>query len=291
MEIDSTNGIGVVINTYDDHIELFERCINSLLVQDTIKEIIVVDSSKNSFIKDVCAKKGGKMRYYYTLPKGVSEAKNEGVLLSNYDIVAFTDTDCIVDKNWAENLYKSFSDNVAIVGGRILPKWLAKPNKIFLNSAIAQGFFSFFDMGDHLKEVEIIFGGGFAINKSLIKGQIFLPNLRTKRNLICGEETSLCKKVRNDKLKVIYNPSVIVWHQIPKERTSYRWMWRRMYDGGISRMIEGGRPTPRNVDAPYNMYDAIFLLIFIIPYIYGLFEGLRLSRLRSQSYSFQMRLD
>jgi glycosyltransferase involved in cell wall biosynthesis len=267
------SGISVVICTYDEPIEFFERCINSLLDQQTIKELIIMDSSKNSFMKDICDKKGGKIQYYYTPPRGVSEAKNEGVLHSNYDIVAFTDSDCIVDKNWAENLYTSFSDDVAIVGGKIFPKWLAKPNKIFLNSAIAQGFYSFFDRGDQLKEVEIIFGGGYAINKTLINGQIFSPNLRKKDNLICGEETTLCQRVRNDKLKVIYNPSVIIWHQIPKERIKFGWMWKRIYSGGISRVISGGRPTPRAVNMPYNFYDAMFLMIFIVPYLCGIFKG------------------
>lgn len=276
----NVNGISVVICTYDEPMELFESCINSLSVQETIKELIVIDSSKNSFIKDFCIKKGGNIRYYYTLPRGVSEAKNEGVLHSYCDIVAFTDSDCMVEKDWAKNLYTSFSENVAIVGGKILPKWLVEPNKIFLNSAIVQGFYSLFDMGDQLKEVEIIFGGGFAVNKTLIKGHVFRNSLRTKENLICGEETDLCKRVKENKLKVIYNPSVIIWHQIPRERISFRWMWKRVYSSGITRAMLGGKPTPKVVNVPYNFYDVLFLSIFIVPYLYGFF----ITKIRQNEY-------
>ncbi len=270
------DGMSVVICTYDDPVELFERCINSLLIQSTIKELIIIDSSKNSSIKssikDFCTRHE-KMRYYYTPPRGVSEAKNEGASLSKYNIVGFTDSDCIAHEKWAENLLASFSENVAVVGGKIYPKWLSEPNKIFLSSTIAQGFYSFFDMGDQLKEVEMIFGGGFAINKNLINGQIFSLNLRKKENLICGEETTLCKRIREDKLKVIYNPSVIIWHQIPKERTNFGWLAKRLYYGGISRILSGSMPTPKVVNRPYNFYDALFLIIFITPYMCGLFSG------------------
>lgn len=272
MNVDNKDGMSVVVCTYDDPIELFEKCMSSLLTQSIIKELIIIDSSINSLIKDFCVGHE-KMKYYYTPPRGVSEAKNEGVIHSSYDIVAFTDSDCIVDEKWAENLYASFSGNIAIVGGKIYPKWLSKPNKILSNSAIVQGFYSFFDMGNQLKEVEMIFGGGFAINKSLIKGQIFSSNLRKKDNLICGEETTLCRRVRDEKLKVIYNPSVIIWHQIPKERANFGWLAKRLYYGGISRVIAGGKPTPKAVNISYNLYDIIFLIIFIIPYICGLFNG------------------
>lgn len=276
MNIYNKDGMSVVVCTYDDPIELFEKCINSLLIQSIIKELIIIDSSKNSYIKDFCIIHE-KIKYYYTPPRGVSEAKNEGASRSNYNIVAFTDSDCVVDEKWAENLLASFSENVAIVGGKIFPKWLSEPNKIFLSSTIAQGFYSFFDMGDQLKEVEIIFGGGFAINKSLIKGQIFSLNLRKKENLICGEETTLCKRVREDKLKVIYNPSVIIWHQIPKERANFGWLTKRLYYGGISRILSGSMPTPKVVNSPYNFYDVLFLIIFITPYMCGLFSGFFIS--------------
>lgn len=272
MNTDNKDCMSVVVCTYDDPIEFFAKCMNSLLTQSVIKEIIVVDSSKKSTIKDFCIRYE-KIKYYYTRPRGVSEAKNEGVTHCDCNIVAFTDCDCIVHEKWAENLLGSFSDNVAIVGGKIFPKWLSKPNKIFLNSTIAQGFYSFFDMGDELKDVDMIFGGGFAINKSLIKGHIFSPNLRKKENLICGEETTLCKRVRNDNLRVIYNPSIIIWHQIPKERANFGWLAKRLYYGGITKILSGGMPTPKVVNDPYNFYDAAFLVIFITPYIFGLFNG------------------
>ncbi len=272
MDIDK---ISVIVSTYDDPINLVDQCLNSLLSQEKINEIIIIDSSKKEDIKKFCHRiNTDKIRYVYTSPKGLSEARNEGIRASKKNIVAFTDTDCIVDVNWAENISISFSENVAIVGGKVLPKWMVKPNKIFFNSSIAQGFYSLFDMGNDLKEVDQIFGGNFAIKKSLIKDQNFLTHIgRRKENLLCGEEIDFCRRIKKKNLKIIYNPNAIVWHQIPIERTKFKWMCKRMYYSGITRAMLGGKPTPRTIEyINYNIYDIFFIVFFSIPYALGIIK-------------------
>lgn len=271
-------GISVIISTYDDPIEFVSQCINSLLFQEKIYEIIVVDSSKKEDIKKFCHSLGNsKINYIYTPPKGLSDARNKGMNVAKKNIIAFTDADCIIDKNWARNIFLPFEigNDVAIVGGKVLPKWISRPNDILYNSAIAQGFYSSFDMGEELKEVHQIFGGNFAINRNLVADQFFSPELgRGKGNLLGGEETQLCKKIEKKKLKIIYSPLAVVLHQIPEERSKFKWMWKRMYYGGINRIIVGGMPTPKTVNfVSYNFYDIIFLMIFIAPYICGLLKA------------------
>lgn len=269
------NKISVIISTYDDPIDFVEKCLDSLLSQEKVNEIIIVDSSKKGYIKEFCQSLNvNNINYIFTPPKGLSDARNKGMEIVKNNIVAFTDSDCIVDRNWADNICKSFADNVAIVGGKVLPKWMSRPNKILHNSAIAQGFYSSFDMGEELKDVDQIFGGNFAINKNLITNKLFLTELgRKKENLLCGEEIMLCRQIKDVGLKIIYNPLAIVWHQIPEERSKLKWMWRRIYYGGITRAMVGGRPTPKTVNfISYNLYDIPFLMIFIAPYMYGFFK-------------------
>lgn len=274
--------ISVVISTYDDPIDFVEQCLNSLLFQEKVSEIIVVDSSKKDHINKFCQSINGisnKIKYIYTPPKGLSDARNRGMNIAKKNIVAFTDSDCIADKNWADNIWISFNsaENVAIVGGKVLPRWISIPNKILYKSAIAQGFYSLFDMGEELRKVDQIYGANFAINKNLIAGNLFSIELgrskdNIKENLLSGEETVLCRRVKKNNLNIIYNPLAVMWHQIPKERSNFKWMWKRIYYGGISRATVGGKLTPNEVNIPYNLYDSIFLIIFIIPYLYGLFK-------------------
>lgn len=271
MNIDA---MSVVVSTYDDPISNVSQCLESLLIQDKIYEIIVIDSSKKDYIKNVChSLKNDKIKYVYTHPTGLSDARNEGIKISKRNIVAFTDADCIADRNWAENICNHFTENVAVVGGKVLPKWMLRPTRLYLYSTIAQGYFSLFDIGNKLKEVDEIFGGNFAINRNFVNEQFFSSELgRNKKKLLSGEETEFCKQVRMKKLKIIYCPLAIVWHQIPEERLKLKWMWNRTYYGGISRAMVGGRPTPKsNSCLNYNIYDIIFMAIFSIPYILGLY--------------------
>jgi glycosyltransferase involved in cell wall biosynthesis len=278
--------ISVAISTYDDPINFVRQCLNSLLTQDQIFDIIVIDSSKKDDIKKLCqsfnGNKNNKINYIYTPPRGLSDARNKGINVAKKNIVAFTDSDCITDKHWARYICVSFDssvnggvENVAIVGGKVIPSWISKPNKILSDSAISQGFYSLFDMGEELKEVDQIYGGNFAINKSLTIGNFHTELGRKKDNdsLLSGEETMLCRQVKKNKLKIMYNPCAVVWHQIPEERSNFKWMWKRMYYGGISRSAVGGMPTPKEVNISYNIYDSIFLVIFIIPYLCGLING------------------
>lgn len=274
--------ISVAISTYDDPINFVRQCLNSLLSQDQIFDIIVIDSSKKDDIKKLCqsfnGNKNNKINYIYTPPRGLSDARNKGISASKKNIVAFTDSDCVTDKNWAKHICVSFDggvENVAIVGGKVIPSWISKPNKILSDSAISQGFYSLFDMGEELKEVDQIYGGNFAINKSLTIGSFHTKLGRKKDNdsLLSGEETMLCRQAKKNNLKIMYNPYAVVWHQIPEERSNFKWMWKRIYYGGISRSVVGGMPTPKEVNISYNIYDSIFLVIFIIPYLCGLING------------------
>lgn len=287
IDIGVNGNISIVICTFNDPIDIVHSCIYSLLDQD-VDEIVIVDSSTidniKNYVENMCnvlkEDNDGKIdkpniRYIRAFPKTcLSEARNIGISESVGNIIAFTDTDCIIHKNWAKNIYDSFKDkNIAVVGGKVLAIWLSK-KKMFSRSTIAQGFYSLFDMGEQLKPVDQIFGCNFAINKSLLTrefgSQLFSTDLgRRGKELISGEESKLCKDVIDKNLNIIYNPNVVVWHQIPKKRTTFGWMWKRMYFGGFSRSAAGGKFTPRVVNKPYNVYDIIFLSIFIIPYVCG----------------------
>lgn len=265
--------ISVAISTYDDPRDMVYQCIESLINQEKVYEIIVVDSSEKDEIYRLC-KLYEKILYIYTPPKGLSDARNIGVANSKNEIVAFTDSDCIVDKDWSSNILNVFDNDVSIVGGKVSPKWSKKTNPILVNSVISQGFYSLFDMGNKIIEVDQIFGANFAINKALLgEKEIFETDFgRRKEDLLGGEETQLCNKVIG-KSKIVYNPSALVWHQIPEERSKLKWMLNRIYYGGKSRATIGGAPTPKHTDKSYNIYDFLFLSIFFIPYIYGYIEG------------------
>lgn len=272
--------ISVVVCTYDEPVEMFEQCLCSLLQNDMFSEIIVVDSSTNDIIKNLCERFGYRnVCYHYMSPRGLSEARNEGIKYAQNEHIAFTDPDCIVDNKWLENLYSISQEyDAVIVGGKVLPKWLANPPYIFKKSRLAWNLYSLVDQGDSVQEVKKIVGANFMINISKFSDvEYFCADIgRIKGTLLGGEETDLCERVANKGLKVFYTPFALVWHQVPKERLTYRWMIRRTIDGAISRSTRGGVPKPYKTK--YSVYDLIFLLFTSIPYVFGFIAGKRNKR-------------
>ena len=109
----------IVVPTYNRK-ERLRQCINALLKQnfDDYELVIVDDGSTDGteeMVKDLQKK---NIIYLKQENKGPSAARNFGVEKSNGKFIAFTDDDCIVEKNWLKELLKGFDNkNVGIVGG------------------------------------------------------------------------------------------------------------------------------------------------------------------------------
>lgn len=273
--IENRKTVSVVVCTYNDPVETFKQCLFSLLENNFFFEIIIMDSSTDDNIKNVCnLMDSNKIIYYYVPPKGLSFARNEGLRHAKNEYVAFTDSDCIVDKYWLKNLYAIFQKyDIVIVGGKVMPKWCSKPPSIFKKSKLAWNVYSLVDQGIEIKEVKKIVGANFMVNKSKLNdiGYFRTDIGRIKGTLLGGEETDLCERALKNDFKVFYTPYAVVWHQIPKERLTYKWMFKRTIDGAISRALRGGLPEPYKTE--YSIYDIVFLLIttplYLVGYIWG----------------------
>lgn len=118
--------ISVIIVTKNRPEKLL-NCIKSLSQNDFYPfEIIVIDQSKTiSNINHVIKNNHYAFQFKHIHSKKIGKSKglNEAISLSISPILAFTDDDCVVDKNWLQNIYKIFQKDKKIVGifGRTLP--------------------------------------------------------------------------------------------------------------------------------------------------------------------------
>lgn len=106
--------ISVVIPTYN-RFEKLRRCLESLANQDFRGEyeVIVVEDdasqSSRSVVNDVGKlSKKAPFRYFSQDHKGPAGARNLGVKEAKAGIIAFTDDDCVVPKNWLSSLTLGF---------------------------------------------------------------------------------------------------------------------------------------------------------------------------------------
>lgn len=118
--------VSIIVCTRNRYLDL-KSCIESINTASEIyryKELIIVDSSDDKFIRDGNQKIAIEYNciYVHESRKGLSIARNTGIKKSSGDIIIFADDDFIVDENWVSNLVKNYSDdNVMCCTGRMLP--------------------------------------------------------------------------------------------------------------------------------------------------------------------------
>jgi glycosyltransferase involved in cell wall biosynthesis len=189
------------------------ECVASILTNPALLELILVDQSDSNETKLALAEvRDSRFRYVATDTRGVTNARNVGIDLSQGELVAFTDDDCRVPSNWAETIIAVFAadaDAVLVCGRVKVPEELWD-----------RGFTESFEP----KEREWVgryppFGQdwGITANMSMRRDAVqklgaFDPFLGAGSPLRSGGEPDLIFRVLKAGLKVVNASEVVVDH-------------------------------------------------------------------------------
>lgn len=106
--------ISVIVPTYNRS-RLLERCLRSLLDQGYPRElyeiIVVDDGSPDNTEAMVRENFEGKVIYLRQENGGPAKARNTGLAKAGGRICAFTDDDCVLDRNWLACIRETFDKN------------------------------------------------------------------------------------------------------------------------------------------------------------------------------------
>lgn len=118
----SDNKVSVIVCTRNRSVSL-KGCINSILESsDPNFELIIIDNAPTDNSTKDLVSMFPSIRYFKEERKGLDIARNTGARNASYKIVAYTDDDVLVSKDWIKNLKACFHDpNVYCVTGQVFP--------------------------------------------------------------------------------------------------------------------------------------------------------------------------
>ena len=234
--------VSVNICTYN-RCDQLERSLESLLDQeaDGVRyEIIVVDNNSTdgtpSLVESFVRRGHANLRYLFERRQGLSFARNAGIAAARAPILAFTDDDVRVARNWIATIKRSLDEHpeVDCLGGRVLPRWtLAPPAWLTRDhwaplAIVDYGDRSFYVNGQHPL---CLLTANMAMRKdALLDIGCFQPKLQRVQDSVGSmEDHELLIRLWESDRQGLYVPQLLVMSEIVADRLRKRYhrRWHR----------------------------------------------------------------
>jgi mycofactocin system glycosyltransferase len=202
-----------VIVPVRDRAEMLDRCLTSL---GHAHPVLVVDdgSADAAATAEVVAEHAARL-LRRPASGGPAAARNSGLGAVTSELVAFVDSDCVVEPRWVERLVAHFADPlVAAVAPRVFavtaPTWAGR------HSAAGGGL----DLGDRAARVVPGTRVSFVPTAALVVRRSALPDVLRDNNIFdpdlrYGEDVDLVWRLHEAGWRVRYDPAVRVRHHEP----------------------------------------------------------------------------
>ena len=229
-------------------------------------ELLVVDNNSTDLtrlkVETIAGTANFPVRYVFEGKQGRSAALNTGIAEAKGEIIAFTDDDVILHRDWLVNVKRTFDEfDCAAVAGRVLPQWRhAKPEWLEMDGHFAVVNF---DLGDKIKEIKVPpLGANSAFRKDVFKNYgLFRHDLGVigSRHTITCDDTEFGERLIRAGEKIVYCSNAIIYHPVDPERTTKKYFLSWYYYNGVSLTRMAGVPRDSVVwfGAPRWLYREV----------------------------------
>ncbi len=229
--------------------ELLRRAITALAAQSLPPdqyELIVVDNGSTDGTREMVESEFGgvsNLRYLVETEKGSSQARNAGWHEANAEIIAFTDDDAVVASDWLEKILAAFESvrpMPGAIGGRVELIWpCAKPDWITPQMEMVLAALDHSPDPIFLVEGQSLWGCNVSYERKTLEacGGFNTALSRREGSLLSNDEQDFHQKLIKHGLRLYYDPSIRVQHQVHEDRLNRAWFVRRAYWQGISNAI------------------------------------------------------
>ncbi|HQY52334.1 MAG TPA: glycosyltransferase family 2 protein [Ignavibacteria bacterium] len=257
--------ISVIIPTYNRVVTL-GITIKSLIEQtypDNLYEIIIADnnSSDNTkeLVESIAKDSAVPVKYLFEKRPGAHFARNTAAQMSDSEYLYFTDDDMIADPDMLENILKVFDldYNIAVTGGKVLPKWEFDPPE-WLLKYFQDGTLSLINKPEKLIITNHDFGI-YSCHQAMLRSVFFEcggfnPDIE-KDKLIGNGETGLNIKILKKGYNFAYTADSVTRHIIPRSRMTQKYLNNRFSNQGI---CDGFTNFRKSEYSKKNLFRLIF---------------------------------
>ena len=267
--------VTVVVATYN-RADLLSGTLAALASQEVSYgakwEILVVDNNSQDQTKLVAESfartTAVPLRYVFEPQQGLSVARNRGVEEAGGSVIAFTDDDVLPPPDWVESVLKAFAKwDADGVGGRILPLWQTLPPRWIMRDRHLLSRLALMDCDESrvltlpLGEQPQVWGANMAFRRELFSEiGMFDPGRGMKgKKLARGEEVDLIRRALERGSRIVYDPSIRVFHRIGRDRLRRRYFFKIEFDDAENETRYLPAPAGRALfGAPYWTYRKAF---------------------------------
>jgi cellulose synthase/poly-beta-1,6-N-acetylglucosamine synthase-like glycosyltransferase len=216
---ESALSISVIVPVYNsktnDLVDLFRSLFSLDYPAELFKIILVDGGSKEDHMLEALNKMDNKARIRVQIVRskhnyGVSAARNMGAQFSRCGVLAFTDSDCVVEVSWLKNiadLFTRFIEISAMSGpyipfqsSRLIGKCEGHLKEAFFEKKVWTNGYK--------KSGTVARGGNFAIRReAFFSLGGFNESLRTK------EDHEFAQRIINSGRKIYFSNSLLIYHK------------------------------------------------------------------------------
>ena len=263
--------ISVIIPTYN-RVEQIGMVLDCFVKQDYPKdlyEILVIDNNSTDNTKTIVLEYCNnfadcKIKYVFEPIPGLISGRHRGAKESSGEILIFCDDDIQVESSALKIVEKTFELNskIGLVGGKYLPNYQVSPPEwldAFWDSTPYKGkscgALSLLDLGDELLEIDACYVWGlfYAIRRDILfECGGFHPDACPIPYFRGDGETGLSEEIKKRNIISLYNPALVIKHDVSENRMSKKYFLNRHYSQGISDSYTDIRKGKRDIESFTN---------------------------------------